>query len=399
MNRIFPAFAVLAAVIFAGCTGDVVDDGMRDLEKGRAALAAHDLKEASEAFAECARKNATNFEARISLALACIELGSPRQADQAAKEAVALDPSSAEARLVEGESAYLVKDYARAKAAFNAVATTRDLPNALRSQALASRAVVELASEGADVARLSLFRAIRMDFKNAAAWYHLGVLSRGTFHFQAAAKDQFEMACRLDPNSARTRETLRTILPSIRDALAHLAADKPGAAKRNPGLAAKLLAEAASLAKKNARSALESYEKAHEADPLSYEAAWSFAQALAKSEPVWNSPKPEKGKPVDKAKIAAARARAVVAHVDRVLAAYRAALDAKPAKRDTCITAARYALQNQRAKVACDFLSHALAHFYDSKPVLDLYIEALGKLGTAEGSRKARLYQAYRKEL
>ncbi|MCQ2392227.1 MAG: hypothetical protein MJ240_12460 [Kiritimatiellae bacterium] len=400
MNRIFPAFAVLAAAIFAGCTGDAVDDGARDLEKGRAAFAARDLKAASEAFAECARKNATNFEARISLALACIELGSPRQADQAAKEAVAIDPSSAEGRLVEGEAAYLVKDYARAKAAFNAVASAQDLPNALRSQALASRAVVELASEGADVARLSLFRAIRVDFKNAAAWYHLGVLSRGTFHFPAAAKDQFEMACRLDPNSARTRETLRTILPSVRDALAHLAADKPGAAKRDPGLAAKLLAEAATLTKKNdTKGALAKYERAHEADPLSYEAAWSCAQALAKSEPAWNSPKPEKGKPVDKAKIAAARAKAVAAHVDRVLATYRAALDAKPSKRDTCITAARYALQNQRAKAACDFLSHALAHFYDSKPVLDLYVEALGKLGTAEGTRKARLYQAYRKEL
>ena len=66
----------------------------------------------------------------------------------AAKEAVALDPTSAEARLVEGQTAYLAKDYARANASFSVVADARELPKPMRAQALASRAVAELAAKG-----------------------------------------------------------------------------------------------------------------------------------------------------------------------------------------------------------------------------------------------------------
>ncbi len=375
--------AAIAMVV--GCTSDV-DDGTRELEKGRAALESRDLPQASAMFAECARKSPTNFEARISLALVSLELGEPRVADKAAREAVAIDPSSAEAYLVEGQTAYLVKDYPRAKKSFSVVAEDRDMLLPLRSQALASRAVVELAADEIDAARISLLRALRYDFRNAAAWYHLGVLSRGTYHFHAAAKDQFEMACRLDPNSARTRETMRTIIPSLRESLARIAADKPGAAKRNPGLAAKLIAEgAAAVKKKDVKTAGDRFAKAFAADPLSWEAAWHHAQTLQAAE--------EAKKPGDKTKLSTSDI------VARTLEAYSAALDAKPASRETCMSAARFALQNRRPAAACDFLSHALAHFPDSKPVLDLYVEALGKLGTADGNRKARMYRAYRQEL
>ena len=382
-------FACLACLAFfalaTGCTNEI-DDGTRELEKGRAALAAHDLQTAAAAFSECAQKNATNFEVRISLALIGLELGEPKKADAAAKEAVAIDPSSAEARLVEGQTAYLVKDYARSKAAFSAVADARELPAQMRSQALSSRAVAELAANEMDAARISLMRALRLDFRNAAAWYHMGVLSRNTYHFLAAAKDQFEMACRLDPNSARTRETVRTVIPALLDARARATADKPGVANRDPGLAAKLIAEGvAAEKKKDVRTAAARFEKAFAADPLSWEAAWHYAQTLQAAEAA--------RKPNDKAKLSVATV------VAKTIDAYRAALDAKPASRDTCMAAARFALQNRRPAVACDFLSHALAHFPDSKPVLDLYIEALGKLDTPDGARRAKMYRAYRQEL
>ena len=35
----------------------------------------------------------------------------------------------------------------------------------------------------------------------------------------------------------------------------------------------------------------------------------------------------------------------------------------------------------------------------DAKPILELYVEALGKLGTAEGAKRARMYRAYLQEL
>ena len=388
MIRLYVGLGAVVLATVLGCTDKEVDDGARDLARGREALAAHDLPAAAQAFGECMRKNATNFEARISLALVGLELGEPRMADTAAKEAVALDPTSAEARLVEGQTAYLAKDYARAKASFTAVADARELPKPMRAQALASRAVAELATDETDAARLSLLRALRLDFRCAPAWYHLGVLSRGTYHFLAAAKDQFDMACRLDPNSPRTRETLRTIIPSLREAWARAATDNPGVAKRQPELAAKLIAEGAAAQKKkpsDMKTALQRFEKAHAADPLSWEAAWNYAQTL---------PAVEAAKKVgDKTKLPATTV------VDRTLEAYRAALDAKPASRETCIAAARFALQNRRAPAACDFLSHALAHFPDAKPVLELYIEALGKLGTADGAKRARMYRAYLQEL
>ena len=381
MNRLAHVSLLAALALAAGCPNAEVDDGARDLERGRAALAARDLQTAAEAFAECARKNATNFEARVSLALAGLELGEPRIADTAAK-----DPSSAEALLVAGQTAYLVKDYVRSKASFSAVAAAQSLPKQIRSQALSSRAVAELASDETDAARLSLLRALRLDFRNAAAWYHLGVLSRGTYHFPAAAKDQFEMACRLDPASKRTRETMRTVIPALRETLARIAADKPGAAKRDPGLAAKLIAEGvAAQKKKDLKTAVARFEKAHAADPLSWEAALHYAQTLPASEAA--------KKANDKTKMPVATV------VAKTLDAYRAALDSKPASRDTCLAAARFAIQNRRAEAACAFMSHALAHFPDPKPVLDLYVEALGKLGTADGAKLARMYRAYRQEL
>ena len=130
---------------------------------------------------------------------------------------------------------------------------------------------------------------------------------------------------------------------------------------------------------------MQRFEKAHAADPISWEAAWNYAQTL----PVVEAAK----KAGDKTKLPAATV------VARTLDAYRAALDVKPASRETCMAAARFALQNRRAPAACDFLSHALAHFPDAKPVLELYIEALGKLGTADGAKRARMYRAYLQEL
>ena len=377
---------VLGAVVLAtvlGCADKAVDDGARDLARGREALAARDLPAAAQAFEACMRKSATNFEARISLALVGLELGQPRLADTAAREAVALDPASAEARLVEGQTAYLAKDYARAKAAFTIVADSRELPKPMRAQALASRAVAELAMDETDAARLSLLRALRLDFRCASAWYHLGVLSYGTYHFLAAAKDQFEMAYRLDPNSPRTREKLRT-LNSLREELSSAVV-----AKRQPELAAKLIAEGITAKnKKDLKTALQRFEKAHAADPLSWEAAMYYAQTLPAAEAA--------KKAGDKTKLQVTKV------VDRTLDAYRAALDVKPSSRETCMAAARFALQNRRAPAACDFLSHALAHFpdaKDAKPILELYIEALGKLGTAEGAKRAHLYRAYLQEL
>ncbi len=386
--RRFYALLMLLALSGVGCGPGAADKGDGDFARGREELARAEpnLQVAMNAFAACALKNPTNFETRVELALTALRLGEPDIADRAATEAVGLMPSSAEAHLLEAHAAYLKRDYERAEAAFSRVANAVYLPAEMRSQAFSSRSVVELAAGKIDASRLSLMRAVRLNFRNAAAWYHLGVLSRDTFHFNAAAKDQFEMACRLEPDSPRERNIVRNVLPSLRDALARAAADKPGAAKRDPSRAAKLLAEgAAAERRRDIKGASRKYAEAYAADPLSWEAACSYARTLQAAEAAKKS--------TDKTKLSA------VTVVERTLAAYRAALDAKPTSRETFMAAARFALQNRRAQVAADLLSRALAHFPDSKQVLSLYIEALGRLGTAESARRARRYQAYRREL
>ena len=142
------------------------------------------------------------------------------EADRAVREACALCPESAEARLVDGQVAYLKKDYARARTAFSSVAAEAALPAAVRSEAFVGRGIVELAQDACDAARISFLRALRLNPRSAAAWYHLGVLSRDTYRFNEAALEQFEMAARLsDPRDARTKKISHELIPALRKAL------------------------------------------------------------------------------------------------------------------------------------------------------------------------------------
>lgn len=349
---------VILAIVAASCTQD---DGSADFARGAAAYANHDLQTAKKSFAAAAKKNPANADTRLQLALAEYDLGEPDAADAAIKEARALNPDSAEYRLAEGNIAYLKKDYARATKLYNEVSSTKELPAQLRSQALVSRAVAELAQENITSARLSLLRAMRLDRRNAAAWYHLAILSRNTFHFDTAALEQFEMFSRLAaPSDERTQNTVRNTIPRLRDSISKAAASIVGAAKRNPGLAAKLLAE-------------KKYAAAFAADPLSYPAAIALAKHLDATD------HSAKG-------------------VDSALAAYLAAADQNPSSQATYISAAKLAMRNGRFATAANVLSRAIAHNPENREVVDMMVETLRKSGKAKAA-EAALWQAYRKEL
>ena len=381
MNRFSIHFVLACLIAFVvGCTDEkkpsapvVADDGSADVAKGMAALEQQDLKGAAEAFASAAGKCETNFEARVQLALAHLALGEVDQANKRAAEALALQPESAEARLADGQAAYLKKDYVRALADFNAVAKETTLSASLRSQALVSRGVVELAQNQFDMARISFLRGMRMDRRNAAAWYHLGLLSRNTYHFDEAALEQFEMALRLShPKEAHAIKMSREIIPALRASIARAATEKPGVAKRDPGAAAKLIAEAESLQKKKMISAaIKKFKAAFEADPLSYPAALGYAQLLEKN---------------DKTS----------AGVDKALAAYRAAIDQKPAAQANYIAAARLAYANGRWATASQIMERAVAHEAENRATLDLLIASLLKSGRG---KQAEAWKSYRNEL
>ena len=360
--------AVLALSVVAGCGPD---DGSADFEKAEAAYAARDLQTAVLCYGTAAEKNPTNFTARMKLALANVDLGEIDAAKAAIDSALAVDPASAEARLLDGNLAYLAKDYARAKKAFADISSAKQLPKEIRSKAMVSQAVLEITANMFDRARVSLWRAVRLDRRNAAAWYHLGYLSRDTYRFEDAALEQFQMASRLMTDPVRVKTVMQDIIPTIRESLRAKIAGKPGAAARDPGAAAKLVTEGEGLVKRDPKKAAAKFTEAYAKDPLSYAAAWNFAKAKD------DSTKSD-------------------ADVARVLTAFQDAIDQRPNSQLTYRTAAQFALSRRRPIRAGKFLSQALAHDPEDKRTLGLYVQTLRRLGkTAE----AKLYEAYLKEL
>ncbi len=379
MKTTTTTFLASLLLLLAGC-GDapqtpvaVADDGSAAVAKGMAALEIPDVRGAIAEFEKAARVCATNFEARLQLALARLRLGEVDQADQAVQDALACCPESAEARLVDGQVAYLKKDYKRALADFAAVVAEASLPDALRSDALVSRGVVEFAQEATDLARISFLRAMRLNRRNASAWYHLGMLSRDVYRFNEAALEQFEMAARFsDPREARAKKLSRDVIPALRSAIQKAAAEKPGVAKRDPGVAAKLLAEGEKLQqKKMIRAAIKKYGAAFEADPLCDAAAVKYAYLLSLN---------------DKTK----------SGVDKALAAYRAAIDQRPERQANYLAAARLAYANGRWITAVQIMDRAVAHDPENRQTLDLLIASLLKAGKA---KQAEAWKSYRAEV
>ena len=358
----------LAVAIIAGCGKD---DGSADFEKGVAAHAARDLRAAVGFFGSAAKKNPTNFTARIKLALANIDLGEMPSARDAVESALAIEPQSAEARLVDGQIAFYTRDYSRARKDFNAVAEAGRLPPAIRSQALSELAVAEISENNFDMARLALWRAVRLDRKNAAAWYHLGHLSRDTYRFENAALEQFEMAGRLIKDPERAKAIAHSVIPALRESLRAKMASKPRASTRDPATAAKLVAEGEALQKRDPKRASAKFSEAYSKDPLSYAAAWNYAKATSASAKTDSS-------------------------VDKALAAFQDAIDVRPNSQELYRTAAEAARRHGRNMQAAKFLNQALAHEFENKATLKIYVQVLRRLGRAS---EAKLYEAYLKEL
>jgi Tfp pilus assembly protein PilF len=236
---------------------------------------------------------------------------------------------------------------------------------------MAAQAVLELTANLFDRARISLWRAVRLDRRNASAWYHLGYLSRDTFRFEDASLEQFQMASRLMKDPVRMKMVMQEIIPTIRETLRAKIAGKPGAATRDPGMAAKLVSEGEGLVKRDPKKATAKFSEAYAKDPLSYAAAWNFAKS--KSDSVKSD-----------------------AEISRVLVAYQDAIDQRPNSQLTYRTAARFSLNKRRPIRAERFLSQALAHDPEDKKTLELYVQTLRRLGK---SNEAKLYEAYMKEL
>lgn len=358
MKSIFaiPLVPVLLAVALAGCGGD--DPKGTSSDNGST---------------EAVEGGEPNFEASMQTALTSLANNDVAGAAKAADEAVAANSESAEALLVRGQAAYRAKDYKRALADFSAVVNEKSLPAGLRSDAWVARGVTEMAQKNHESARISFLRAMRLNRKNAAAWYHQGVLLRDVYHFDDAAIEQFTMAAGCPGVPAdRVKKIRGEILPALMKSSQAATASLLGSGKRDSALAAKLIAEGDGLQKKNLlTAAAKKYEAALAADRTSESAAAKFATLIPK---------------VDKS----------ATGVTKALEAYRVLCALRPSRLANYQNAALLAYQNKRWAMAVQIMDRALARYPEDTRTLDLLIASLKKAGR---TRLQEAWGAYRAEL
>jgi len=273
-------------------------------------------------------------------------------------------------RLLGARIAYHLNDYPRARKGFGEVAADEALEARYRSQGFAGLGVVELSDNEIDMARISFLKAIRLDRKNAAAWYHLGHIYQGLGYYEAAL-EQFEIFVRLEELAGRrVQDVQRKTIPIIQEAIARQASERPGASKRDSAAAAKAL-EAAETAwnRGQYKTAKLRYQDALTADPLSYPAALGLAKAWEKTD-------------------------ATAAGQKKVFEYYKTACALSPSSVKTFLTTGELALKLGHYATAVEVYSRAMAADPANFMAIDGLIRALRKVGGK--NEIASAYQAYR---
>jgi tetratricopeptide (TPR) repeat protein len=224
-----------------------------------------------------------------------------------------------------------------------------------------------------DLARILFFRAIRMDRRNASAWYHLGLLYRDGFGYNEAALEQFNIFVRLEQIAdQRVQRVQRMYIPELQEAIARSAADRPGASKRNSAASASEIAKAeAAMKRRNFKTARLSYEAALKLDPLSYPAALGLANCYEKSD-------------------------ASKSGQQKAFENYKLACQLRPSAVSTFLTAGALAMRLGNYAQAVTIYSRALAANPSKIDAIDGLIRALRKTGVKEKMKIASAYQNYR---
>lgn len=364
------ALSAAVALAVAGCTPD---DGAKELEQGRAAYELHDLKKAEKLFEKSVSLSPENVDALVYLARVKLRLGEVDAASEAIGKAAALAGNDADVRFLQAQVAWHLKEYAVAAKLFGGIAADESLAPEIRAQGWTGLGIVEMAREKPHVARTAFLRAIRVDRREASAWYHLGLLYRDTFGYQEAARDQFEIYVRLDDaKSERVQKVQRTIIPGIKDTIARMAAERPGVAKRDSSASSSEISKAEAAWKKNDfRTARQCYQAALAADPLSYPAALGLARAWQKTD-------------------------ATKAGQTKALECYRNACSLNSGAVSTFLTAGALAAKLGMHAQAVEIYSRAVAANPMSLEALDGLIRELRHSGVKDAASDAQAYQNYR---
>ena len=365
------ALDVLAATLVALAAGCGRSDGSKEYAAARAAYEVRDLRKAEKLIGECVRLAPQNVDALVTAARIKMDLGSMAEARDITDRAKELAGGDADVRLLDAQLAYYQQEYDRAIETFSAIAGDAETDAGVRSQALSGVGVVEMSRNETDLARIAFLKAVRLDRRNPAAWYHLGHLYH-RLGYNEAALEQFDIFVRLEETaSRRVQDVQRSMIPKIKDEIARQAAERPGASSRDSAASAKALADAEAAWKKGQyKTAKGRYMEAFASDPLSYPAAIGVAKALEKTDATADGQK-------------------------KTFEYYKSACMLRPSAISTFLKTGELAMKLGHYATAVEIYSRALAADPTNFMVVDGLIRALRKTGS-EGSRIAASYQAYR---
>lgn len=361
--------AMVVAAVAAGMTGCGPNDGSSEYASGLEEYAEHDLEKAAKLFGKSLTLAPDNVDALVMFARVQLDLGKLDEARQALARAKELS-SDSDVLLLNAQVAWHAAQYREAVADFVAVANDERLPPEVRSQGMAGLGIVELTCSEKDRARVSLLKALRLNRKNAAAWYHLGCLYRDSFGYDEAALEQFDFYVHLgDAADARVKKVKDEVIPVLRTRIERAAASRPGAARRNSSVAAAAILRGEEAVRKGSfKTARLRYEEAYKADPLSYPAALGLATTTLKLD-----------------RTAAGELKA--------LDYYRAACSLRPNALATLRAAGELAAKLGRHQTAVEIYSRAMAANANDVTAIDGLIRALRKVGR---TKDANVYQGYR---
>ena len=368
------ALKCVSAVFAAAILGCGPGDGVKEFSEGKEAYDLRDLKKAERLFTESLVAAPQDVDRLLYLARTELELGELDKAKELIGEAAENSEGDVDVALLESQIAWHTKDYKTAANGFADIANDEKLEASVRSQGWAGLGVVEMTCDNRHLARIAFLRAIRLDRKNAAAWYHLGLLYRDGFGYLESALEQFEIFTRLEEKSSpRVQKVQRTVIPALKESISRAAAERPGVAKRNSAsCAASISAAEAAVKKGNFKAAREAYQKALAADPLSYPAALGLAKA-------WE------------------RTDATKDGQTKAFENYKTACALRPSAVTTFLTAGSLAAKLGLNLQTVEIYSRALAANPNSPDAIDGLIRALRKVGGKE--KVAAAYQAYRASL
>lgn len=368
------ALKCASAALLAAILGCGPNDGAKEFDRGRAAYEARDLKKAEKLLEKSLACAPNDVDRLLLLARTELDLGELAKAKALIERAAANSQGDADVAMLESQIAWHAKDYKAAASGFSDIANNAALDASVRAQGWAGLGVVEMTCDNHHLARIAFLRAIRLDRRNASAWYHLGLLYRDGFGYLEAALEQFEIFSRLEEEaSPRVQKVQRTVIPALKESISRAATERPGASKRNSAACAAAIAKAEDAMKKGRfRDAREAYALALKSDPLSYPAALGLAKAWEKTD-------------------------STKAGQEKAFDAYKTACMLRPSAVSTFLAAGSLAAKLGFSLQAVEIYSRAVAANPASLDAIDGLIRALRKTGGK--AKVAEAYQQYRLSL